>query len=123
MIYTILKYHLFGRAALKEEEERAKRIRRQRAGNRCEITGRKGFLECHHLFDVRRFPFLAGCVWNIRVIAKDIHRGYHSWHGWKADPISFYLYTLKHRVPLLVYMELRIASLVVILLLLLIGAL
>lgn len=51
------------------------------ANYRCEVTGRKTRLHCHHIEGGTHNPELRFSVRNGVAITPKLHKHYHSWHG------------------------------------------
>lgn len=80
MLVTI-KYWIWGRKGIRKDTGKALRIALKRAGHKCELTGKKGTLEGHHLWDVSTYPFFAACAWNYIILKKKLHTKFHAWMG------------------------------------------
>lgn len=63
----------------------ATKMARQNANYRCELTGRPGFLNVHHLNGYVCFPNQRADLNNLIVLATDVHKHFHSIYGKNGD--------------------------------------
>ena len=84
MIIKTIAYKLFGRSALSPGMATARYIASRRAGGLCELSGQRGRLVGHHMFNVANFPYFATSPWNYIMLHHEIHDDFHRWRGGTA---------------------------------------